>query len=100
MPIHKILSMYVLLQDGPFVYTKNIQGQILGSFFYGYLVSQIPGGMLAERFGGKVVFAGFFGLSTVATFLTPIAAQAHIGFLIFVRILAGVGSVSVVGLSC
>ena len=31
-------------------------GTILGSFFYGYLCSQIIGGYLATRFGGKHVF--------------------------------------------
>jgi len=33
------------------VWQKNIQGHVLGAFFYGYLISQIPGGVLAERYG-------------------------------------------------
>lgn len=80
------------VMDGPFVWEKSLQGHILGSFFYGYLVSQIPGGLLAEQFGGKWVLVGSLGLSTLATLLTPLAARIHVGFLIFVRVLCGIGS--------
>ena len=76
------------------MWDKTIQGHILGSYFYGYLVSQILGGLLAENYGGKWVLVGFLGLSSVATILTPLAAQVHYGFLIFMRVLVGIGSVS------
>jgi MFS family permease len=82
------------MQDGPFVWEKEVQGHILGAFFYGYMFSQIPGGLLAERFGAKWIIAGFLGLSTVATLLTPIASQVSFIFLIFLRVLCGIGSVS------
>ena len=29
-------------QDGPFVWEKTKQGHLLGAFFYGYLISQVP----------------------------------------------------------
>ena len=75
------------------MWEKSIQGHILGSFFYGYLVSQIPGGLLAERFGAKWIIAGFLGMSTVATYLTPIASRISFGLLIVLRVLCGIGSV-------
>jgi len=75
------------------VWEKSIQGHILGSFFYGYLISQIPGGLLAERFGAKWIIAGFLGLSTAATFLTPAASRISFGLLIVLRVLCGIGSV-------
>ena len=81
-------------QDGPFPYTKEQQGIILGAFYYGYVVSQVPGGMLAERFGGKWVFVGFTIITTVGTLLTPVAAHLHLGALIAIRCLIGIGSVS------
>jgi MFS family permease len=56
-------------------------------------VSQIPGGLLAERYGAKWVLTGFLGLSTVATLLTPIAARTSFVLLITLRVLCGIGSV-------
>jgi ACS family sodium-dependent inorganic phosphate cotransporter-like MFS transporter 5 len=64
----------------------------LGAFFYGYLISQVPGGLLAEHFGAKWIIAGFLGLSTVATLLTPIASHTSFVLLIILRILCGIGS--------
>lgn len=87
------------MQDGPFVWDKDIQGHILGSFFYGYLVSQIPAGMLAERYGGKWVFFIFIGVATLMTLLTPLAAQVSWQLLIVVRVLGGIGSVSIVAVA-
>jgi len=84
----------VVVQDGPFAWPKEIQGHILGSFFYGYLVSQIPAGLMAERLGAKWVLFGFLSLSTLATMLTPAAARLGYQALIAVRIAAGIGSVS------
>jgi len=75
------------------VWQKDIQGHILGAFFYGYLVSQVPGGMLAERYGGKWVLTVFVCLSTASTLLTPVAARLGFVLLIVLRICCGIGSV-------
>nr|XP_034831919.1 putative inorganic phosphate cotransporter [Maniola hyperantus] len=34
---------------------KKTQGMILSSFFWGYLIMQIPAGLLAKRYGGKPI---------------------------------------------
>ena len=49
--------------DGEFSqWSPTTQGAILSSFFYGYIITQIPGGYLAHNYGGKTVFvAGVFG---------------------------------------
>lgn len=80
-----------LAEDGEFLWDKQVQSIILGSFFYGYIITQVPGGFLAGRFGGKRIFAWFMFLCVVATLLTPVAARLHYGFLIALRILAGIG---------
>ena len=68
-------------------------GLILGSFFYGYIITQLPGGWLGARFGGKYLF-GFGVLCTsVLTMFTPLAARHSVGMLILVRILEGLGEV-------
>ncbi|XP_072293168.1 sialin [Eucyclogobius newberryi] len=70
---------------------SETQGWILGSFFYGYILTQIPGGYLAGRLGPKWLL-GFGVLGTVLfTMLTPAAADWGAGYLIAVRVLEGVG---------
>ena len=65
----------------------------MGSFFYGYIITQLPGGWLGARFGGKYLF-GFGVLSTaVLTMFTPMAARHSVGMFILVRILEGLGEV-------
>ena len=74
-------------------------GLILGSFFYGYIFTQLPGGWLGARFGGKNLF-GFGVLTTsVLTMFTPLAARHSVGTLIAVRILEGLGEVKEICLS-
>lgn len=79
-------------EDGDLVWDKTIQGLILGSFFWGYLVTQIPGGWVATKFGGKRVYGWSMMVATLLTFITPIAAQTSYIFLIVIRIILGVCS--------
>ena len=65
-------------------------GWVLGAFFYGYLITQIPGGWLAERYGGKMVFGiGIIGTS-VLTLFTPLAAETSVWLLVVLRVTEGV----------
>lgn len=74
-------------------WNSETQGWILGSFFYGYIVTQIPGGYLARKYGSKWLL-GLGILCTVAfTLLTPLAANLGAAYLIAVRVLEGVGEV-------
>ncbi|KAF5915440.1 hypothetical protein HPG69_014760 [Diceros bicornis minor] len=67
------------------------QGWILGSFFYGYIITQIPGGYIARKVGGKLLL-GFGILGTaVFTLFTPLAADFGVGALIVLRALEGLG---------
>nr|XP_026247141.1 sialin isoform X4 [Urocitellus parryii] len=67
------------------------QGWILGSFFYGYIITQIPGGYVASKIGGKLLLGfGILGTS-VFTLFTPIAADLGVAALIVLRALEGLG---------
>ncbi|KAK3095969.1 hypothetical protein FSP39_021470, partial [Pinctada imbricata] len=76
-------------EDGEFLWDKRTQGVILGSFYWGYICTQIAGGWLSTRFGGKRVFGWFMFVCALATIFTPLAARAHVYFLITLRFLAG-----------
>ncbi|XP_055769141.1 sialin-like [Salvelinus fontinalis] len=54
---------------------SETQGWILGSFFYGYILTQIPGGYLASKYGAKWLLGlGILG-TVIFTLLTPMAAE-------------------------
>lgn len=72
-------------------WTMETQGIVLSSFFMGYLLLQIIGGRLADRFGGKVVLGAGVLLWSLFTLLTPPAAWVGITLLILVRIGMGMG---------
>lgn len=58
------------------------------------MVTQIPGGILAERFGGKWVFGIGTLLTALFTLLTPVAARSSTTALIVVRVLTGLAEVA------
>ncbi|XP_037786838.1 putative inorganic phosphate cotransporter isoform X1 [Penaeus monodon] len=74
---------------GEFSWDETTQGIILGSFFWGYACTNIPGGRLAEYFGGKRVFGLGIVLSALFTVLTPLSARASTELFIAVRIFCG-----------
>ena len=64
---------------------------MLSSFFLGYALTQILGGQLSDRLGGKKVLAGGVALWSFFTFLLPTAAAAGTVPLITARVLLGIG---------
>jgi len=76
---------------GIYNWDKNEQGFILSSFFYGYLFTQLPGGFLASKYGGKWVFGIGILCTSLLTLVTPLAAGWGFKYLIAVRILEGLG---------
>lgn len=77
--------------NGEFNWHSDTVGYILGSFFYGYLVTQIPGGWMAEKFGGKYMFGYGVLCTAILTLVTPLAARTSVGAFIAVRVLMGIG---------
>jgi MFS family permease len=71
-------------------YDAAAQGWVLSAFFWGYLLSQLVGGWMADRVGGKRVLA--FGVASwsLATLLTPPASKSF-GLLLMMRALLGLG---------
>lgn len=57
-----------------FDWNRSIQDMILSSFFWGYIVLQVPSGMIAGRFGGKYPIFVAMASAGVINLLLPLAA--------------------------
>ncbi|XP_014667998.1 PREDICTED: vesicular glutamate transporter 3-like [Priapulus caudatus] len=77
------------LRMGPFTWDKSSTGLVLSSFFWGYMLTQIPGGYISRAVGGTRVFGYAMLMCTILTALTPVLAHAHYGLLVLARILEG-----------
>ena len=59
----------VLVRD-EFGWDNNELGKVMGSFSYGYMMSQIIGGFLADKFGGAIVMTFCGVIWSILTYLT------------------------------
>lgn len=84
-----VMSVAVVPLAAKYGWSSSFLGIVQSSFLWGYLVSSVAGGALADRYGGKRVMAWGAVLWSLATFLTPLAAEHSIGMLLAVRILFG-----------
>ncbi|XP_077285427.1 sialin-like [Arctopsyche grandis] len=71
---------------------EELQGIILGAFYYGYVLTHVPGGLIAEKYGAKYTA----GIGVLITALLTIATPFFIDFggstaLIVVRAVEGIG---------
>ncbi|CAH2092629.1 unnamed protein product [Euphydryas editha] len=65
---------------------KNL---LLGCFFWGYVLTEVPGGRLAEVIGARRVFGYSTLLASVLTLLSPGAAAAGFGWIVALRVVLG-----------
>ncbi|XP_072125414.1 vesicular glutamate transporter 3 [Mobula birostris] len=77
------------IEKPQFNWNPEIVGLIHGSFFWGYIVTQIPGGFIANSFAANRVFGIAIFLTSTLNMLIPSAARTHFGCVLFVRILQG-----------
>ncbi|KAI3974991.1 hypothetical protein MKX01_005102 [Papaver californicum] len=85
------MSIAILPMAAEFNWSPATVGLIQSSFFWGYLLTQIIGGIWADKIGGKRVLG--FGVVwwSLATVLTPIAARLGLPFLLMMRAFMGIG---------
>ena len=78
-----------------FDWDEETQGLILGAFYYGYMISQIPGGILADKYGCKWVLGSSILTAALCTLLLPWAVKTGGAAAAFaIRALQGFGDVS------
>jgi len=75
--------------DGTFVWSKQIQGQVLSAFFYGHIISQVFGAVLSVKFGSIVVSNTVIFIGSVLTIFVPFAARYDYLLLISTRFVTG-----------
>lgn len=86
-----IISIAIIPMSVDFGWSPEEQGRVLSSFFAGYLLTQLAGGWLSERYGGKIVLGSGVVFWSLFTFLTPVAAAGGLTALLITRVLMGVG---------
>nr|WAS27827.1 putative vesicular glutamate transporter-like protein [Apostichopus parvimensis] len=64
-------------------------GFIHSSFFWGYIITQVPGGYFASRFSATKIFCTAIALSSFLNMWIPLASHVHYTMVIFIRILQG-----------
>ena len=66
-----------------------MQGFVLGGFALGNVCTVFMGGILSEKFGGKIMFTAGILLSGIFGLFIPIAAKTSPVFVIILRALQG-----------
>lgn len=85
------ISVAIIPMAKQFGWSDSERGLVLSSFFAGYMIMQVLGGWLAQKWGGKMVLG--FGVVwwSAFTMLTPLSAMTSFPVLIAARIAMGLG---------
>ncbi|GFR17042.1 hypothetical protein TNCT_351601, partial [Trichonephila clavata] len=72
-------------------WNSKTQSFILSAFYYGYVITQLPGGILCKRFGAKWFFAAGVLMTTGLYMFIPLAANLGVIVFVTIRIMEGLG---------
>ncbi|XP_034941091.1 vesicular glutamate transporter 2.2-like [Chelonus insularis] len=76
--------------EAEFHWNSKLQGIVLSSFFYGYASTQLLGGWLSSRIGGKRVFGIGIGVTALLTVISPPLVRMNVYVFIALRIIEGI----------
>ena len=85
------ISVAIIPMQEPFGWSELQVGIVLGTFYVGYMISMTLGGYLADKYGGKKVLGYALIIWSLFTIITPFFAYSGLWWLIFIRILLGLG---------
>ena len=86
-----LISLAVIDMKAEFNWDDANKGAILAAFYPGYMIMQLAGGLLANRFGGRNVFLWAVIIWSLFTVLTPASARINFETLLFARFMVGFG---------
>ncbi|GFT33301.1 putative inorganic phosphate cotransporter [Trichonephila clavipes] len=84
------------INRGEFHWSPETEGLALGAVYYGQLFGFLPGGRMAEVYGGKRTLIAFLLLASICTAAVPFAARLSVHLFIACRFLVGVGTAPVI----
>ena len=85
------ISVAIIPLARRFDYAAGAQGLILSAFFWGYFCTQLAGGWMSDRFGGRRVLGAGVAIWSLATLFTPQAAAISFAVLFAIRVVLGLG---------
>ncbi|XP_057653475.1 sialin-like [Diorhabda carinulata] len=95
--LHSNIEDYGVRYD----WSSELQGLILGSYFWGFTIAGFPGGAIAEKFGPSKCVTISFLVSGILTLIGPWAAALNPWLLIISRFVIGIfGGVVFPSLHC
>lgn len=77
------------LFEDRFKWDEYEQSLALGSYYWLHWLSQLPGGLLARRYGTKLIFGWANLLTALLGLMIPFATNYHLSALVFLRVLQG-----------
>ncbi|KAE9618136.1 hypothetical protein Lal_00041934 [Lupinus albus] len=84
-----VMSVAIVPLAAKYGWSSSFLGIVQSSFLWGYIFSSVVGGALVDRYGGKRIMAWGVFLWSLATLLTPLAANHSTTALLAVRALFG-----------
>ncbi|CAF0764635.1 unnamed protein product, partial [Didymodactylos carnosus] len=70
-------------------WSKQTRGLILGSFYAGYILTQVASGIIGLYIGPRIFYSFIVCLSSLCTILVPIIAKLHPSVMVLSRIIMG-----------
>ncbi|KDP24491.1 hypothetical protein JCGZ_25055 [Jatropha curcas] len=84
-----VMSVAAVPLAAKYGWSSSFLGIVQSSFLWGYIFSSVIGGALVDKYGGKRVMAWGVGLWSLATLLTPWAANHSTASLLAIRAFFG-----------
>lgn len=68
------ISVAIIPMAEDFGWSSTVSGLVQSSFFFGYMLTQIPGGYIISKMGGRKILPLGVGLWSLATAAVPVMA--------------------------
>ncbi|XP_078697451.1 sialin-like isoform X2 [Branchiostoma floridae x Branchiostoma belcheri] len=79
-------------EEGELEWSKSLRGVLLGAYYYGYIITQVVGGVLEQKLGGKLVYGTGLLATAGLNSLGPVASRASPWAMFAVRFMMGLFS--------